>query len=437
MRTSTDADYSASSRILAGKIEIYLDGTSSAPPVVVTKDDYLIDFEVLNDLGVSNTSPEQTLTANVLNFSMYNRDHMFSPQNTSGPYYGKLIKGVKVVPYIHVGDETVEWDALGTFYVSDWSVQDDAITANIEAYDKAYTFINDSNTARIPIKKDDVPGFYGLLIPDITISLLGGAASATIPYLFTISDRYTTFNKINNALGYFANVNRAETLSIGPLPFRTNSVVINDNMQLISAKIPPTFIKQYDDVTLSYFLPTVQSNQTLLDMSDIDLVKGDNTYEHVAFTKNYVLSVDNCYVEAASYVSLVSMVANSTDMTLILNNRDAAVKGTVQVFGQALNLAKLELTGNDKCLAISNEFLQTEVTAKARRNKLIPYVNCTLPMIELDLRGNPHILVGDRITVTSIYYKLTFTGIVTSATYKYEGGFSSHVVVMNTAAIGG
>lgn len=432
MRASTHADYAADSRKMAGKIEIYFDEL----PTVITEEDVLIDYEVLNELGISKTSPEHALSSNVFNFTLYNQDQKFSPQNTGSPLYGKIKKNVKVIPYCHVGGDDIEWDSLGEFYVADWSVRDDATTVDVEAYDVIYPFIDDDNIARMPIMSGRVELFLRPLLEGYTVSFLGTAADATIPHMFILSRRYDTYNKILNAQGFYSTVNRQNTLNIGKIPFRVSAAVVNDDTQLISAAIPPTFIKQYDDVTLNYFIPSVQSNQKLIDMVDIDIARGDNTFSNVAYATNYIKSIDNGFIESASLATFVSMQANSNDLSFVLNSADAG-KGTVSFFGSSLTLSKLEMTGNNKCLAITNEFIQDESAAATRKDKLMSYVNCALPEIELDLRGDPHIFVGDRLTVNSSYYKLNFSGVVTSISYKYEGGFSSHVVLMNTAAIGG
>lgn len=113
---ATDLDYNADSRVIESKIEIFFDPT----PITVDKDDFLIDWDVLEEVGTdSNNNPIGDTSANDFSFSLFNEEGIFSPANTAGPYYGKIKSGVKVIPYLRT--KNTNWIQMGVFYVNEWN----------------------------------------------------------------------------------------------------------------------------------------------------------------------------------------------------------------------------------------------------------------------------------------------------------------------------
>ena len=86
IRDATDEDFNAHSRCILLKLDIFFDGLQNEP-LTVTRSDYLIDAELLEEAGAEDNNPLGAISANELAFSLYNDSGIFSPTNTESPYY--------------------------------------------------------------------------------------------------------------------------------------------------------------------------------------------------------------------------------------------------------------------------------------------------------------------------------------------------------------
>ena len=66
---------------------------------------------------------------------------MFNPTNAFGPFAGKIKKGVKIVPYMCVPNET-EWEKLGEYFVTGWESAITGTYADVTANDSWYSILN-------------------------------------------------------------------------------------------------------------------------------------------------------------------------------------------------------------------------------------------------------------------------------------------------------
>ena len=137
-RDAVDQDFNTPSRQIVMRLDIFFDGLQS-DPLIITKDNYLMDATLLEEIGAEDSNPLGTISANELSFSLYNSDGIFSPTNTNSPYYGKIKTNVPIIPYIRpeTTDNTeVNWIKMGEYYVSNWNATVTGAAASITADDK-------------------------------------------------------------------------------------------------------------------------------------------------------------------------------------------------------------------------------------------------------------------------------------------------------------
>ena len=110
-RVATAADINNDSRYLDVRLDIYFTST----PLSVSKSDYLIDADWLEEGSAESSNPFGAISSNELSFRLFNDNGMFSPTNVSSPYFGKIKAGVPVELFIKpiYDDEEVEWVQLG------------------------------------------------------------------------------------------------------------------------------------------------------------------------------------------------------------------------------------------------------------------------------------------------------------------------------------
>jgi len=109
----------------------------------------------------------------------------------------------------------------------------------------------------------------------------------------------------------------------------------------------------------------------------------------------------------------------------------------IQVLGSYLAESKFTTTGAGECINIDNMFIQDSMEATAYKNYVNTFVACNNKLLTVQIRGNPHIEIGNMILVVSNRYKLRFTGLVIESKLEYNGGLKGTITLLNQAALGG
>jgi hypothetical protein len=435
MAASTDSHYNAESRELVAKIDIYFDGPGAAP-FTITRDDYLVDFEVSEDFGIEDDSPLAHFTANVLDVTIVNLEGIFSPSNTASPFYGKIKQGVEIRAYIKPADEDIDWDILGKFYVMNWDVSSDYLHVNITAYDAANSIISDTEIPKMRVVQKDTLTYLQELLNGLSVHFYDTLQET--PFLFPLDTKRATIDEIVNAQYKVICCDREGNVNIGTLPWSNPSRVITDHDQIVEAAIPQTFIKQYDDASLEYYIPELMTSQRVLSLSNLTLLPGLNTFNNATFDAEAVSAIEYIQVIGPSNVIALIDTAASRSVSLTLNNQNADnVLADLLIYGTMVNLTMFEHVGTGRCVKKSNRFIQTPEAAALYRNYLSTFVRADMQTISVRIRGNPKIQMGSLITVQSEKYSLDYTGIVVELKHTYNGGLSGEMVLLNIDAIGG
>ena len=428
---TTDAEYNAQSRHLDSRLLLYF----NAIPLEVTKDNYLLTYDILDDVGFANDSPVQSLAANELSCVLLNANKMFSPTNASGPYYGKIKQGVKIEVQIRPSVGDFDWDNLGTYYVTDWNVSYDGMRITVSALDNSQKLITDTSYPNLPVIADNTAAYLANIFGDIPYNIIEGIPNTS--HLFPKNTRKDTLNGILNAKSRVSTCDRNGVIQVGKLPFSNVEKVITDNDQIIDLEAINAFITQYEDATVSYSIPEVKIAQQILSLENVPLLAGTNEYVNANFTSKYVKSIDYAKVESsgATTFKLNSASANQASFSVEATQADAAA--SVNIFGSYLNLPTFNMLGTGRCVKVTNEYVQSAAEAQSYRDLLKTFVVCPNQTIKVKIRGNPHIALGSLIRVVSAKYSMTFVGIVVESNLTYDGGLSGTITLLNKNAIGG
>ena len=68
-RPLVNADFDARERFILAKLEVYFDGLAHTP-LTVNRDDYLVDFTLLEETGAESENPVGAISANELTFTL-------------------------------------------------------------------------------------------------------------------------------------------------------------------------------------------------------------------------------------------------------------------------------------------------------------------------------------------------------------------------------
>ena len=441
---TTDDNYNASTRYLEQKAIIYF---SSSNILEITRDNYLITSSALEEAhSRSGSAPFGGVTSNELSLELLNEGGIFSPTNNKSPYYGLMKKGIKIELFIRPvvesenEDEQYEWDPLGVYYITDWQAKVTGLIATITANDKLYKAFSKDLTA-LPISRNKTQKeFYEYIFDNLGLQ---GDIDKTLNTLI----RYAYIDRSTKELLSMLNMSALAdcfckhdgTLKVQHL---TNipalRATITDNDQVLSVKIEQSLDYDYDGVNLVYNLPQESNVQCVLSLKDTIIPKGISKRNNVSLTGTPLLKL--CYSILSGVKAHISSIeATPVSVNFSIDNPEIETEDcTVDIYGTLLVNNEITLGKEvENCLVINNLYIQESAYADIVYNHLNAYIRNLLPILELEVRGNPKLELGDVIQVDSDKYNLHYKGLLIRQTFDYDGSLKSTITLLNTSILGG
>ena len=439
IRDATDEDFNAHSRCILLKLDIFFDGLQN-DPLTVTREDYLIDADILDEAGAEDNNPLGAISANELSFSLYNENGIFSPTNTNGPYYGKIKVNVPIIPYMKpdMDDGTeVNWIKMGVYYVSDWNATVTGAAASITAGDKIQqTLMEPSPIIPVGLNKTQAAFFQEVFDALGYAAKISQDLNATLLYTFTEGEQKKFLQEMLQGAIAYCTCNKNGDIVIEPLDStRPLRATLTDADQIISVDAEQSIVKTYGGVELTYVLPQLTEAIQLLEIKEANVPAGIFTHNKVALSKGPAKVITNvCAITESKEVAIIDYVNSPWDITLITKN-ESTTKATsdLAVYGIAVDFVETILTDNvSNVLKVKNRYIQSTEYATKYKEILEAFVNSDMPTLTLQVRGNPLLNVGDKIRVQSERYNLDFTGVLKRINYKYIGSLSCEITLLNS-----
>ena len=441
---TTDDNYNASTRYLEQKAIIYF---SSSNILEITRDNYLISSSALEEAhSRSGSVPFGGVTSNELSLELLNEGGIFSPTNNKSPYYGLMKKGIKIELFIRPvvesenEDEQYEWDPLGVYYITDWQAKVTGLIATITANDKLYKAFSKDLTALSISRNKTQKEFYEYIFDNLGLQ---GDIDKTLNTLI----RYAYIDRSTKELLSMLNMSALAdcfckhdgTLKV---PHLTNipalRATITDNDQVLSVKIEQSLDYDYDGVNLVYNLPQESNVQCVLSLKDMIIPKGISKRNNVSLTGTPLLKL--CYSILSGVKAHISSIeATPVSVNFSIDNPEIETEDcTVDIYGTLLVNNEVTLGKEvENCLVINNLYIQESTYANIVYNHLNAYIRNLLPILELEVRGNPRLELGDVIQVDSDKYNLHYKGLLIRQTFDYDGSLKSTITLLNTSILGG
>lgn len=430
---STDTMYNSQSRFLHQMLKVYFSGQE---PLEITRDNYLLSTTIFEESGKISDSPFGDVTSNELTGIILNEKGMFNPINAQGPYYGKIRRGIRIEAYIRP-DETEEWDPQGVFYVADWTTTSSGMRAEVTAYDKLYNVIH-GPLPSLPVYRD-IPfnefakiyfGFFGYAVnTDIT---------TVLPYVYTSgyasNKAFLTDLMRSIVADCFCNHN-GEICIVSKIAKRDTRATFTDADQIISIDIKQSITTNYDSISVMYNKCRELENQKLLDVSDLGVKPGINEIGKLTFSSQPVLGVTSIKTTGTEFAKVTSFNASVKDFRAEVQSAADTMISLV-VTGTLLDSVAIQIGEElEEPLRIDSKFVQEESTAQTIKEYCETYISSNSPVLNLIVRGNPKLQLGDKIEVTSVKYKTNYTGIISSVQYDYEGSLSCKMTLTNASVL--
>lgn len=436
MRALIDLDFNEDSRELDMRLDIYFDST----PLEVTTGDYLIDVTWLEEGSADSSNPFGAVSSDELSFRLYNDNGIFSPTNIVSPYYGKIRKGVKVVPYIRAKD--TDWQQLGVYYVSEWEAAITGTYADITANDVWYQIFS-SASPNYPVQlnmpyKDVLSEVYSLMGHTVQVS---DELLEIIPVAF-IAGRPVEFTQelLSGALAFNTCTKEGKPVVEPFITHRTMRATLSDSDQIKSINAKQSTTKTFEGVELVYNIPSHTDVQKIIDISNYEAPVGRSKLLNIAASMTpvwrYVLISINSTLEK---VSISNYTASAQLVSFdLFNEASVPVATSIAMYGIPVVLTEVVLADNaEALLKVSNKYIQTNDYATRYRSILEGIVSNPIPFLDLSIRGNPLLSIGDRVEVNSSKYGIAFDGVIQRMHYTYTGGLTCEMVLMNSAILEG
>lgn len=434
VRNHTDSDFNSLSRVVECKLAIYFDET----PLEVTNHDYIVQVTILEEASAESANPLGVVSANELEITLFNTDGIFSPHNTSGTYYGKIKSGVKIIPYLKLLDDTdtLNWVPMGTYYVSEWRAAVTDSTASIYAVDIMKDVLDgDPTEVQVVAQytfKQFLEYYFSILgyTPTVDASL-----TDVIPFAYAESSVKGTLSELVCAAMSACYSDRSGDIVVKPLiDSRAARATLTDSDQVINVNIKQSTLKTYDGVSFTYKFPQLTMHQNILEVEALAIPNGTIEHEPMAFDKGPIASVDHAALQTLDATTRVASFSYTPWLIRLttLNNTGSALDANLSVYGTLVEFTDMVLSDEtDKMLKYTNKYIQTTPLATTYKAFLNGYVNSLIPTLEVDIRGNLLLEIGDKITIQSTKYNLNYTGIIQRAKHTYAGYLHSTLTLIN------
>jgi hypothetical protein len=427
------------SRQITARIDIYFDGFENEP-LEIYPSNYLVDFEITEEAGAETKNPLGAISANELSFTLTNFDNIFSPTNTAGPYYGKITTGVMIKVWLKPDEESItSWIPMGVFFVVNWQCKMGSELADILCTDTMQELL------LAPIPDLDVRlniSFaayftyvlhgYGFLNAQIDSSLVD-----ILPYGFISSDNSSEFMQaLTEASISSLLASRYGIITVKKIARNGTVATFTDADQIMSVDVEQSILKTYSGVKLGYVLPQLSDDKEVLVVEAMPIPAGRTThnairYPEPVFDISAVTLSGNIVAEVDAYTS----TNFSVNVTTMLEGTDNASM-RLSVTGKNIDLVEQELSDNlTNMLDISNVYIQSSLYAEEYKDRLSTFVSSEIPILEVNIRGNPLLEIGDTIQLNSDSYEIAFTGIIKRMTFKYNGALSCSMTLLNAEVV--
>ena len=429
--TQTLMTYNSPSRQVIGSLDIYFDGIGN-PPVHIDNSDYLIDMEVTEELGADGANPLGSISANELTFTLANFNNLFSPANVASAYYGKIKLDVPVKAYLTLGQSGATPVLMGTFYVSEWDARLGDAVASVTCVDAMQALL------RMPIPNLDmqVATTYSAFL-DYILTGYGLAATvdstltSVLPYgAFSVDTTRELLRDATSAAMASLVVDRSGQFVAKRFIASTPAATLTDDNQLISINVLQSIARTYDGVGIKYYLPQPSDDMHVLIVENLAIPGGTATHNPIRYI-DPVFNITAVTLDGKLDAHLDSY--SSTNLGLAITTT-SSVAGRVRltVTGKSIVFVAQELLDTvGKILSVDNQYIQSTEYAASYKALLDNYVSIENPTLDLTIRGNPEIVVGDTVVVQSDRYAIDYTGIVKRAVYRYDGGLSCNMTLLN------
>ena len=432
MRTATHVDYNSRSRQIEARVLIHL----LNPPVECLSTNYLVDTYLLEEMHSDDgDTPLGKITSNEIDINLNNPGQIFTPTNESSPYFGHIHRGVKIEYFLRpkTVDNSIEWDPMGVFYVNSWETEITDTTVHIVGYDSLYDIINGTKDINRVLRNVTYEYWVQqhLALYNKTAEVVGNLAEV-VPFAYPGGQSGTLQNILIGAgadcyCSHNGNIQLAQITKK-----KIECVDITETDQIIKPTVTQAINTGFEAVEVTAHITHESNIQSLLQTDYMVLVPGVNALTLTLSTTPMVRFVGVATV-SHQQVRITEVQSTVQQISFIATNATTeSIQVKFNILGTTIDTYKYKpLIEATRVLRVDSLYSETFLAQDALRTLLQRYANSKLPILTIEVRGDPTLQLGTLITAHSEKYSLTFTGILIRATYSYNGSLSSTITLLD------
>jgi hypothetical protein len=407
----------------------------------------IIEINLLEEREISNGGlPVGNISSNELDIKLSNVNRFFDADNTISPLYQVVKPNRRIKAWLGVMvDAVIEYVPLGIFWSGDWEVPEDGLYARTIARDRL-ELLSKSIYRTSTVSIDST-------LLDLAVEVLTDAGLTNTEYsIDTELDSYVV------PYGYFDSISHRECLRLiteacngqcycdrdgiikieGPsyLSGITTSdlIILKENYFKKNTPSITTSIANYIEVETQ---PLVKGTEIEIYRSIETVAVGAGLSVTVNIKYNNVPSIDvsstlegatNTSITAETYyaygadITLTNSGGTTEDITIVTSGKPLTTSDKNKIV--ATDATSVAEYGTVKYTLPVNAFMQNNTIAQNIADTILAAYKDALRDLTLEWRGNPALLLGNRITLSlddPIYFN-DYTIVGAHNGYEQEGG---------------
>lgn len=396
----------------------------------------LVSFNLLEESEVSHASvPIGNISANEVAISLSNKSRKFSIDNDQSPLKGLLKVNRKVRLWIGVEtSQGVEWVPLGVFWtLDDWDSPDDKLQATVTARDRLELLRKGTYQSSQVLTNVSLGALAEIVLQDAGLAPSEYHIDAA---LYSITVPYAWFQPVSHreALRLIAEAGlavvycdregivRMEAFDSGGLEVAMDFATGRDYFRTRTPVRPSQVINEVI-VTTQPLRPAAVPEEVYRSNEPISIAAGQTLSVIVHYNQPPVIEAAASLESPPSGVSIVGVTYYGWGAEVsIYNANGSAQQVTLVINGKPLSVMNKErAVARDEQSIIENAVLRYEFPAnhliqvlsqaQAIADTLLASAKDPRRDIEIDWRGNPALLLGDRIRVKGADYHVVSNDI--------------------------
>lgn len=404
----------ADTRYIVPQVEIYFDGIDK-PPVVLDRTS-IVSFNSLSEVSSSGEFIVGKVCSGTFDLELLNTDGRFTITNKTGPYYGKLVEGVRIDFKILV-DTDVSADVsnfytmpMGTYYATEWKSSTDSLTCTVPCYDVLYTVLNQTMPCIQMMQHVTGYDLFDKVLSTSSIPIkynIDKTLSMPVTYGFIPGEKYgDALVELCVGCGATVFVDRFGVVQVrNAFAQQRTRFTCNDTDYTSNIKAIPSTTKKYDKVVVSLNTPSVLRNQDILLYNDIEVNIGYTYLRDVLFSKTPLVRLSKIDILEAKNTYLREFKTGTYKGSFMLDNAVSKERIKMKIRGDVLDSNISYCVAGDEqgtsVCSIESPVIQDKDFAISYGKMLYDFGKSDIPQFELDLRGLPQLDIGDVFTLSS------------------------------------